>query len=64
MSRIKYETVASGIIGQYNHEWLVRRLYDPKYDSECYDLFINQENVGSYGSVVEALSDLVNDFSE
>ena len=65
MSRIIRTTVASGVIGQYDHEWTVIRQYDPKSDSECYDLFINQEHVHvPVASVVEALAVLVEQFSE
>lgn len=64
MSQIDRKIVASGVIGQYCHEWAVMKLYDKKYDSECYDLYINKEHIASYSSVVKALAELVNQFEE
>jgi hypothetical protein len=64
MSRIIRTTVASGVIGQYDHEWTVIRQYDPKSDSECYELFINREHIVTINSVVEALAILVEEFTE
>ena len=64
MARIEHKTVASGIIGHYDHEWEVQRLYDRKNDSECYNLYINKEYIDYFPSVVEALSVLVENFKE
>ena len=64
MSKITRTTAASGIIGQYNHEWSVYKLYDKNYDSECYNLYINNEYVGYYPSVVKAIAVLVENFDE
>lgn len=64
MAQIERRIVASGIIGQYCHEWAVMQLHDVKYDTECYDLYINKEYIGSRDSIVEALSLLVEQFEE
>lgn len=64
MSKIERTVVASGIIGEYNHEWTVIRLYDKKYDSSSYNLYINKEYIGDYPSVIEALTALVDQFTE
>ena len=64
MKHITQTTVASGVIGQHNHEWTIIKLYDKKYDSESYELFINEEHIASLGSVVEALTVLVDQFCE
>ena len=55
--------VASGVIGQYDHEWIVVRLRDTKYESESYELFINEEHEYSAQSVAEALAVLVENFT-
>lgn len=64
MKQIVRTTVASGVIGQYSHEWSVIKLHDRRYDSESYELFISEEHVASFPSVVEALAALVEEFSE
>ena len=64
MAQIERTVVASGIIGEYSHEWEVHRLYDKKYDSECYNLYINREYIEYFPSVVEALDALVENFRE
>lgn len=64
MAKIEKTVVASGIIGQYNHEWEVHRLYDKKHDSESYNLYINKEYVDCFKSVVDALDTLVYNFKE
>ena len=65
MTRIKRTVVASGVIGLYDHEWKITRVYDIKLDSEFYTLEINK---GYYfetcDSIVEALSLLVENFKE
>ena len=64
MARIQRTVVASGIIGQYGHEWVIMRLYDMKNNSECYDLYINKNYYDSYPSTFEALDMLVDQFRE
>lgn len=64
MAQIERTVVASGVIGLYNHDWKVIKLYDKKYDSECYHLYIHEEYISDYTSVVEALAGLVNIFTE
>lgn len=64
MKQIKRTIVASGVIGQYSHEWTVIRLYDTKYDSESYEVFVAERHIASVSSVVEALSVIVEEFSE
>ena len=64
MARIKRTLVASGVIGQYDHEWQVMMQYDSEYGSECYDLFVNKEFIDSFSSVVNALAELVEQFAE
>lgn len=64
MARIERTMVASGIIGIFSHEWKIVKLYDIKYDSESYNLYINEEYYGDYPSVVKALATLVNQFEE
>ena len=63
MKQITQTTVASGVIGQFNHEWAVVMLHDQKYDSRSYELFIGEEHIVSVASVVEALAVLVGEFS-
>ena len=64
MKHITQTTVASGVIGQFNTDWAVIRLYDKKSDSESYELFIQEEHIASVSSVVQALSVLVEEFCE
>jgi hypothetical protein len=64
MTHIERKTVASGVIGQYDHEWEVQRLYDKKNDSECYNLYINKVYICCFSSIVKALSVLVETFDE
>ena len=64
MTQIERTVVASGVIGKYSHEWTVIRLYDRKNDSECYNLYINEEYIGHYPSVVVALDVLTDQFKE
>lgn len=64
MFQIERKVVASGVIGQYNHEWVVQRLYDKKYDNESYTLYINEKYVDCFPSVVKALAVLVEQFEE
>ena len=64
MAQIKRTVVASGIIGEYNHQWEVHKLYDEKYDSECYNLYINKDYVDCYPSVAKAIVVLVENFKE
>ena len=63
MSKQKRTTVASGVIGEYSHEWAVVQVCDQKYNSETYELFIGEERIASAASVVEALAVLVDEFS-
>lgn len=64
MKNIIRTTAASGIIGQFGIEWEVKRLDDIKYNSTCYDLFIQHEFVKTCTSVKEALEVLIDQFSE
>jgi hypothetical protein len=64
MRQIERTIVASGIIGQYGHEWVVMKLYDRKYDSESYNLYINKEYIGDFPSVLKALAVLIDHFTE
>lgn len=64
MGKIRQTVVASGIIGQYRHEWQVHELYDVERDSACYNLYINKEYVGHASSVSKALAMLVEQFDE
>lgn len=61
-ARIESTRVANGIIGKYDHEWIVVKLYDTVNSSAIYNLYINKEYIGYYPSVVEALAELVNQF--
>ena len=62
MARIEREVVASGVIGQFNNKWSVHRLTDKKNDSECYNLYINEEYIDYYSSVAKALYELAEQF--
>jgi len=64
MEKIRHTVVASGIIGQYRHEWEVHELCDVKSESVCYVLYINKENVGHAFSISKALAMLVEQFDE
>lgn len=64
MAQIERTVVASGIIGQYDHKWEVHRLYDKKYDGECYNLYINEIYICCFSSIAEALGVLAETFNE
>lgn len=64
MTQIERKTVASGIIGKFNHEWAVQKLYDKKYNSECYNLYINEIYICCFSSIAEALAVLAESFIE
>lgn len=64
MANIIRTTAAIGNIGQFNHDWSVVKLYDTKYHSTTYELFINGEHVSSHDSVLKALVNLVDCFYE
>lgn len=63
MVRIKRTVVASGVIGQCDHEWEVKMLCINKY-AKCYDLYINKEFINSFSSVAMALVALTEQFAE
>ena len=64
MKSIKRTSAASGIIGQFDTNWEIVRLYDRTYDCESFNLYIAGLYVEAFPSVVEALKELVNQFSE
>ena len=64
MARIKTDLVASGVIGKFDRQWKVLRLYDCSTNESCYDLYVEDEAIGSFGSVVDSLDVLVDMFKE
>ena len=73
MRRNEHKVVASGVIGQFNHEWQIVFRDGIRHHAEWYDLFVKSPSIegkemwdrfGSYNSVVEALAALVDEFSE
>ena len=64
MKQIERTIAASGIIGKFDTGWTIIRLHDNKYNSDCYNLYINENIFNTYESVAAALKDLVKQFEE
>ena len=57
-------TVASGIIGEYSHDWHIQRIENTRTGEMVYELYINGEWHCREESVAHAREVLVNNFLE
>lgn len=64
MQGVDITTVASGIIGEYGHDWEVKRFYVWRNEETFYELYVHGERWTQHKSIAEALAVLVDQFSE
>lgn len=64
MTNIEKSIAASGVIGKFDTDWVIMRVYDRKEDTVCYDLSISDRDAVTFDTVSDALKELLIQFGK